>query len=177
MSLESRGMSKVSESFKARADGAAFWEAWVASVLTRGGLYVQCHPWTIDGKDHSQDFDLTVGSHQDCGLEGGCYLTDAQYVEVKSLSLNFTGPEDYPKDEVLVCSQNSYIRKASGRGLYAPFILCSTATGSLVYIPKGTEVTFGKEVHDRTRNELYKAVTVPKSALRPVQDFIELFHG
>lgn len=169
-------MRSVSESFRNRADSAAFWEAWVGACLTRGGLYVVLQPWEIDGKDHSQNYDLTVGSHQTVGEVGGAYLTKAIEVEVKSLSLEFNSPEDYPYDEVLVCSKSSFDRKAGRHNLYniyTDFFLVSTETGSILWLPKGTEIGT-KVVTDRERDETYQSVTCRKKDLRYLSDFIEM---
>lgn len=165
-------MRSVSESFRNRADSAAFWEAWVGACLTRGGLYVVLQPWEIDGKDHSQNYDLRVFKdfpwsidESDAGLD----------VEVKSLSLEFNNPDDYPYDEVLVCSKNSFDRKAGRHNLYnlyTDFFLVSVETGSILWLPEGTEIGT-KTVTDRERDETYQSVTCRKKDLRYLSDFIE----
>jgi hypothetical protein len=165
-------MRPVSESFKSRADSAAYWEAWVGAVLSRAGLVTLHHPFKYDdGKDHSKTWDLDVGHFTG---KYGAPLLRSRAVEVKSLSLKFSGTEDYPYDEVLLCSQNSFLKKWPGVDYtMRDFLLVSTHTGAIVWIPTMTQVHFGKEVLDRTRNELYKAVTVIRPQLRPLQDFIE----
>ncbi len=165
----------VSQSFIDRADSAAFYEAWVATVLTRGGLYVLHYPFVIDGKDHSQSYDLEVFRDIPCGDWGGelCHGTS---VEVKSLSLTFTCPEDYPFPEVLLCSQSSFNKKWPGRDYtMRDFLLVSRKTGSIVWVPTMTQVGV-KTVTDKTRNETYQAMTVNQSALSTLQDFVETFN-
>lgn len=162
----------VSQSFRDRADPAAFWEAWVGAVLARAGLYTTHCPFEIDGKDHGQTFDLMVGT---CP-EGDYY--DMKPVEVKSLKLTFNDPDTYPFDEVLVCSQNSFLRKWPGRDYsMRDFLFVSTQTGSIVWLPSMTKVTLGREIRDNSRNEVYKAVSASKDMLRPLDEFVEYIKG
>jgi hypothetical protein len=167
-------MRSVSESFRNRADSAAFWEAWVGACLTRGGLYVVLQPWEIDGKDHSQNYDLAVyrDKYRILKLGEPSHILE---VEVKSLSLEFNNPDDYPYDEVLVCSKNSFDRKAGRHNLYnlyTDFFLVSVETGSILWLPEGTEIGT-KVVTDRERDETYQSVTCRKKDLRYLSDFIE----
>lgn len=168
-------MRSVSESFRNRADSAAFWEAWVGACLTRGGLYCVLQPWEIDGKDHSQNYDLVVYRDEFRIIKpeepSGLFN-----VEVKSLSLEFNSPEDYPYDEVLVCSKSSFDRKAGVHNLYnlyTDFFLVSVETGSILWLPEGTEIGT-KVVTDRERDETYQSVTCRKKDLRYLSDFIEM---
>ncbi len=175
----------VSQSFRDRADSAAFYEAWVGAVLTRAGLYVTLHPFEIDGKDHGKSWDLDVfvePGHlisdrrkiKSLSKPRGSVRTEAVPVEVKSLSLKFHNVDDYPFGTVIVCSQNNFLRKWPGKQqTQRDFLLVSTRTGSIVWIPKHTAVTLGHDVLDGTRNELYKTVVVNKRQLCPFQDFIE----
>ncbi len=161
----------VSQSFIDRADGAAFYEAWVGAVLARAGLYTVHHPFLIDGKDHGHTWDLDVCAVDPCRSGGGLTITS---VEIKSLSLSFERPASYPYENVLVCSQNSWLRKWAGKDtVQRDFLLVSKPTGAIIWVPTGSKVELGVEVTDRSRNETYKAVQVNKGSLRPLQDFIE----
>ncbi len=169
-------MKGVSQSFIDRADSAAFYEAWVGAVLARAGLYTVHHPFKIDGKDHSQSYDLDVCD--EWTWTGQVYAggLDGTRVEVKSLNLTFTCPEDYPFPEVLLCSQSSFNKKWPGRDYtMRDFLLVSRKTGSIVWVPTMTQVGV-KTVTDKTRNETYQAMTVNQSALSPLQDFVETFN-
>ncbi len=160
----------VSKSFQDRADSAAFYEAWVGAVLARKGLYTLHNPFECDGKDHSQSFDLEVG------YERAQFDHDETLrVEVKSLNLTFTCPEDYPFPEVLLCSQSSFNKKWPGRDYtMRDFLLVSRKTGHIVWVPQMVQVS-SKEVHDNTRNETYQAMTVNQSALRSLTEFTDTF--
>lgn len=171
--------TKVSQSFRDRADSAAFYEAWVGAVLSRAGLYTLHHPFQIDGKDHSQSWDLDVSFshpgtlHYD-SRDVRSLRSSSVPVEVKSLSLTFLNTDSYPFDHVLICSQSSWLRKWPGTGtVQRDFLLVSRPTGAIVWIPKGTPVTLGHPVHDKQRNETYKAVKTNKGYLRPLSDFVE----
>ncbi len=164
----------VSQSFIDRADSAAFYEAWVGAVLARAGLYTLHHPFEIDGKDHGETFDLGVFKNN---LQPW-YEQPGNTVEVKSLNLTFYNPDTYPFEEVLVCSQNSWLRKWPGRYYtMRDFLFVSRATGSIVWLPTMTQVTLGKDVEDKGRGEVYKAVTVQREALRPLQEFVDHVKG
>jgi hypothetical protein len=162
----------VSESFKQRADSAAFYEAWVGAVLARKGLTTIHHPFEIDGKDHGQSWDLTLYRNVEPG-----HLKSVN-VEVKSLSISFADVESYPFNDVLICSQNSWNRKWPGRDYtMRDFLLVSKPTGHIVWIPCMTAVTLGHEVLDSARNELYRAVKCAKSSLRSLAEFVEHVRG
>lgn len=162
---------EVSPSFRKRAPSAAFWEAWVAAVLTRGGLYVELGPWAIDGKDYGLSVDLTVSSP-----------ARELKVEVKSLNLEFNNPSDYPYEPLLVCSENSYKRKWSKYGLWPKslpidFLFVSRVTGAVIWLPEGSLVQGGHMVHDRERNESHVSITASRAQLRGVDEFIQKAHG
>ena len=161
-------LNGVSPSFRFRADSAAYWEAWVAAVLARAGLYTLHHPFLIDNLDHSQSVDLDVfrnypGIVEDCGQTP---------LEIKSLSLEFNNSSDYPYEDVLVCSQSSFLKKWPGKeGIGRDFMLVSTVTGAMVWVPTGTRVGF-KEVMDKSRNECKPTAYCQKAELRELGDFI-----
>lgn len=159
----------VSQSFRDRADSAAFYEAWVGAVLARAGLYTLHYPFEIDGKDHSQTFDLETWSEPE----------NTRYtVEVKSLNLTFHNPESYPFEDVLLCSQSSYMKKWPGRDYtMRDFLLVSRVTGAVVWVPRMTQVTFEREIEDRGRGEVYKAVTVQREALMDLSEFVSHVKG
>lgn len=172
-------MYPVSQSFRDRAPKAAFAEAWVGACLTRAGFYVVLHPWVIDGKDHSQSFDLTVLNEAPVNAYyPGCTPEPKEVeVEVKGLSLTFHNLDSYPFNDVLVCSFNNFRKKYPGKDKTGrDFFLLSMPTGAIVWVPKGTPI-FIKEVLDSTRNELYKAVACNREDLRSFQDFAEAVNG
>lgn len=153
---------EVSESFRARADMAAFWEAWVGATMTRAGFEVRLMPWQIDGKDHSTTWDLELNMNF-------VYWS----VEVKSLTTRFTKASDYPYDPVLICSQNNFLKKSKDGRTPRPYFLVSRLTGSIVVVPSGLDVGMNHEVLDHKRNEFYKCVTAAKSQLIDLQDWID----
>ncbi len=170
----------VSQSFIDRADSAAFYEAWVGSVLARAGLYTVHHPFLIDGKDHGHYWDLDVYNcpPENYDLEH-LFPADGliqRNVEVKSLSVSFENVQQYPYETVLVCSQNSWLRKWPAKDMVQrDFLLVSKPTGCICWIPAGSPVELGVLVTDKSRNETYLAVQTNKGHLRPLQDFIETF--
>ena len=163
------------ESFAARANEAAFWEAWVGAVLARCGLYTVHHPFTVAqtmGETHAyaQTWDMDVSE---------CHPSEWEYsppteTEVKSLSLTFTMPDDYPHDEVLVCSAKNHGKKygkdagMSGRD----FLLVSRATGAIVWVPRGT-CMFQKEVTDNERGQTYMAMACKREDLRALKSYVQ----
>lgn len=159
-----------SKSFRDRADSAAFYEAWVGSVLARAGLYTAHYPFSIredgqPGEDFSKSHDLDVWSNPH----------RCSQVEVKSVNFAFSGPEDYPYNPVLLCSQSSFLKKWPGMSTTGRhFIIVSRMTGSMVWVPEHTPVTLGHEVVDGTRGEMYKAVVVGKYSLRDLQGFVSM---
>jgi len=164
----------VSKSFLDRADSAAFYEAWVGAVLSRAGLYTLHHPFVADGGDyHGQSWDLDVHPSTPYGNYDG--LIDWKVsVECKSLSLTFYNVDTYPFDEVLVCSQNSWLKKWPGKDTtQRDFLFISRPTGSILYLPRSSPVSLGVEVFDRSRSEAYKAVSTKKENLQELSDFIE----
>lgn len=146
--------AKVSQSFRGRADEAAFFEAYVAAMLTRNGLYVLCHPWAIDGKDHGKTWDLdacSVGPKPVGGMSVADDGWPSTRLEIKSIKTDFTGPSNYPYPQVLVCSFNSWQRKWPGTDHTSrDFMFVSRTTGQMVWLPKGSPVTI-TEIVDRER--------------------------
>lgn len=167
----------ISEGFRRRADSAAFYEAWVGSVLARAGLYTVHHPFTLaNGKGdiakYRLTWDLDVSATPPNG-DANCLS-----VEVKSSSKTFSSVGNYPEKAVLVCSQNSFMRKwpkseQTGRD----FLHVSRPTGSILWLPKGTKVTMGIEVYDPSRKEVYKAVAAQRNQLCELWQFVEYVHG
>jgi hypothetical protein len=156
----------VSKSFLQRADEAAFWEAWVGAVLSRAGLYTLHNPFVVDGSSsHDKSWDLEVGPDKNDQLE---------QVEVKAVKLTFTCPDDYPFPRVLVCSQNSWLKKWPGRDYVSrSFLVVSQKTGAILWVPPMTDVRLGVEVTDKSRNNTYKAVDADAACLKTLGDFIE----
>lgn len=170
----------VSDSFRRRADSAAFFEAYVASRLTRLGLHVVLYPVVVAAPGESLEaFHRTV----DLRVRGACDPTPSNSggfsgfpVEVKSQNMSFTDdPSSYPKDSPLVCSQSSWGHKCAGRSTTRyDQLYVSRITGGILWLPAGSPVTLGVEVYDSKRNELYKAVATSKQYLRSVSVFAGL---
>lgn len=162
----------LSESFKARANTACFWEAWVGACIARMGLYTRHAPLVLDGKPGASD--LAV-----CGDFWGDKDDIWTDVEVKSSNLTFNNAADYPKDPVLVCSFNGWQRKRkyfnTPSALDINHLIVSRITGAIVWVPANAEVGFS-ETYDNDRGELYKTVTIKKSDLRDFIDFVEQFN-
>jgi hypothetical protein len=165
--------------FAGRANEAAFWEAWVGAVLARCGLYTVHHPFTVANslkqvKDYYHTWDLDVSAEHPHDYIPGRGLTPT---EVKSVALTFTGPEDYPFEQCLVCSEASHKRKRGELdSTGTAFLLVSRATGAIVYVPVGTKLLV-KEVHDGDRGETYKAVYCRKEDLRALKEYVQAVGG
>lgn len=158
----------ISDSFKQRADSSAFFEAWVGAMLSRSNLYSVHHPFTLAGETgnpvsfyaHTWDLDVSTDNR---------VFTP---VEVKSVNLRFTLPNDYPHLGILVCSEASFNKKWPDKvSTQRDFLLVSRETGAIVWIPKGTE-TGRTEVTDKTRKETYMCRTVHKSDLCTFAHFV-----
>lgn len=163
----------VSQSFADRADSAAFYEGWVSAVLSRCGLYVLHRPFVVDGsKEHDLSVDISVGVEASNAGQATLIQNSAD-VEIKSLNLDFKNPFDYPYDEVLLCSQSSFLKKWPGAyKTERDFLMVSRVTGAILWVPKRTDVMFGKEIYDSKRGELYRAVAVQRKFLRPLKGFV-----
>lgn len=167
-----RAQRPVSDSFRARADSACFFEAWVGSALARAGLYTLHHPFNIDNQDHGMSHDLSVLTGPDFDLRDPTWTT----VEVKSVNVKFTTASTYPFSDILVCSQNSFLRKWPGSSkTKRDFLFVSRDTGNIVWLPVGSMVELGIEVMDGT--ELYRVVQAKKTDLRELSDFCEVIRG
>lgn len=167
--------------FASRANEAAFWEAWVGAILSRCGLYTVHHPFTVannPGEVHlyGETFDLDVGPIHPYGCCEHHDQIPMVETEVKSLSLTFTCPEDYPFDQVLVCSENSHKRKSDQYKTPRPFLMVSRPTGAIVYVPAGTDLAV-RSVHDASRGETYKVVYCKKGDLRGLKAFVQAVGG
>ncbi len=169
-SKKQRADSYISDSFKSRADSAAFFEAWVGARLSRSNLYSVHHPFTVASETgnpvsfyaHTWDLDVSPDNK---------LFTP---VEVKSVSLSFTEPNDYPHLGVLVCSESSYEKKwQKAEVLMRDFLLVSRNTGGIVWIPKGAPVT-RREVTDKKRGETYWCKAVTKQCILSLADFVEV---
>lgn len=163
--------SSVSPSFRKRANEAAFWEAWVGTVLARAGLYTLHHPFVADGGDyHALSWDLDVSVD---GLNPPIAAGPWIPLECKSLSLTFTCPEDYPYDTVLICSANSWGRKwPSATDTMRDFLFISRETGNILWLPKGAPAKM-KKTTDTTRGESYNVMYTDSRNLSPLIDFID----
>jgi hypothetical protein len=164
----------VSQSFRDRADSAALFEAYVASALTREGLYVLCHPWAIDGKDHGQSYDLEVSRRHPNNSSEYDFWSPVTTVEVKSLNRAFTGPYDYPFKDILVCSLSSWQKKWPGTAAtQRDFLFISRVSGAIIWLPNGSETSV-TEVEDKSRlGYIQKTMTSPSSCLKSFKSFVE----
>jgi hypothetical protein len=167
MSYAKGGSEVVSESFKRRADSAAFWEAWVGSVLSRAGLYTLHHPFTIaknytEVREHGQTWDL----------EAWCENRNPVKIEVKSVNLTFLGPVSHPHEDVNLCSKKSFDRKGWADVLGRDFLIVSRATGSIVWMPDGSEVSFS-DTFDSDRKEKFTICTAKRSSMQDLHAFVE----
>ncbi len=158
----------ISESFKQRADSSAFFEAWVGAMLSRCNLLTVHHPFTLANETgnpvsfyaHTWDLDVSADNK---------LFTP---VEVKSVNLKFTEPNDYPHLGVLVCSDASFTKKWPGKSkTQRDFLMVSRETGGIIWLPKGTETGI-TVVTDKTRKETYDCRTTHKSSLLPLSAFV-----
>lgn len=166
-SVPAKKTRPLSQSFKDRANEACFWEAYSAAVLARAGLYVGHFPFSLseaetESKGFSHDLDVSIDG-----------LDPLWPIEVKSKNIHFTTTDDYPYEDVFVCSQNFFLRNWPGyTALGRDFLLVSTQSGAILWMPAGTPVSLGKEVLDSKRGELFKCVTCDKKYLRSLQEFV-----
>ncbi len=163
----------ISESFKQRADSSAFFEAWVGAMLSRSNLFTLHHPFTLATEtgnplsfySHTWDLDVSPDNR---------VFTP---VEIKSVNLKFTEPNDYPHMGILVCSDASWQKKWPGSEKTGrDFLMVSRETGGIVWVPKGTETGI-TQVTDKTRNETYACRTTHKSELVSFGFFVEHIQG
>ncbi len=165
----------VSDSFRGRADSAAYWEAWCGAVLSRANLHT--HHYPFPGGDFGSDGEY--GHTWDLNVSNTAYPWGNQHpVEVKSVNLTFTNASDYPCDSVIVCSQNSFLRKWPGSSSVGrDFLFVSRITGNIVWLPSASKISVGHETMDRSRGELYKTVHAKKSDLHDLSEFVEKVRG
>ncbi len=158
----------ISDSFKQRADSSAFFEAWVGAMLSRCNLFTCHHPFTLAAETgnpvsfyaHTWDLDVSVDNR---------VFTP---VEVKSVNLRFTEPNDYPHLGVLVCSDASFQKKWPGKTTtQRDFLMVSRETGGIIWLPKGSD-TGVTMVTDKTRKETYACRTTHKSELSSFAHFV-----
>ncbi len=158
----------ISESFKQRADSSAFFEAWVGAMLSRSNMYSVHHPFTLATETgnpvsfYAHTWDLDVSADNKVFTQ----------VEIKSVNLKFTEPNDYPHLGVLVCSDASFTKKWPGKTrTQRDFLMVSRETGGIIWLPKGTE-TGVTVVTDKTRKETYQCRTTHKENLRSFANFV-----
>ncbi len=162
----------ISDSFRQRADSSAFFEAWVGAKLSRSNLYTVHHPFSLAAETgnplsfyaHTWDLDVYVAPPSEVP-DGGIP------VEVKSVNLKFTEPNDYPHLGLLVCSDASWQKKWPGSDVVnRDFLMVSRDSGGIVWLPKGAPV-IRKLITDPTRGEKYLCVASHKAELRSFSDF------
>lgn len=158
----------ISESFKERADAAAFFEAWVGAMLARADLTTLHYPFTLaaeTGHDlafYANTWDLDVSKDKLIWTP----------LEVKSVNLKFTFPNDYPHLGVLVCSDASWQKKWKGQETtQRDFLMVSRLTGGIVWLPKGSDTGL-TQMTDKTRGETYACRTTHKESLRSFEMFV-----
>lgn len=161
--------ARISESFKARADSSAYWEAWVGARLARMNLWTKHWPVTLADElgvplsHYAHSWDLDVSAN-------GTVFTP---VEVKSINLSFLDPKDYPHQGVLVCSDASWRKKWGMQDtLKRDFLIVSRVTGGIVWLPKGASCGLTR-VTDKTRGETYMARSTHVSNLQPLVAFAD----
>jgi hypothetical protein len=162
------GKNYISESFRQRADSAAFFEAWVGAKLSRANLFTVHHPFTLASETgnplgfYAHTWDLDVG------IDNVNWLP----VEVKSVNLSFMEPGNYPHLGLLVCSDASWQKKWPGaETVQRDFLMVSRDTGCIVWLPKGSPTT-KRQQKDPSRNETYVCVAAQKCELRSFGAFI-----
>lgn len=164
---------KFSQSFLARADEAAFWEAYVGALLKRNGLYVIQEPMDL-GEFHDPEkstcFDLHVSPNASLDPSFG--------VEVKSRRTYFSSVSDLAqktKGGLTLCSQSWFLKNWPGYDCTGrDFLLVSAPTGCILWAPMGTQVTLGVEVTDYDRNEVYRVATIDPCGLLPLDAFVAM---
>jgi hypothetical protein len=172
-----RDVHGLSQSFKLRADGAAFWEAWVGAALSRKGLYTVHHPFKLASEEGKHAIDYMFTWDIDVALDWPD--APATYwarlpVEIKSHDRSFTSPHDYPYPKKIICSQTSYNRKWHGKThLQRDFLYVSQHTGAIIWLPCGSPVEFDVEMYDQKRGERFKAVQTDSSNMRDLDSFVE----
>lgn len=167
----------ISESFKQRADSAAFFEAWVGAKLSRSNLFTVHHPFTLSSETgnplsfYAHTWDLDVSADYPCH-EDGTLPAKMTPVEVKSVNLSFNQPNDYPHLGLLVCSDASWQKKWPGaETVQRDFLMVSRETGGIVWLPKGSPVV-RKLVKDPSRGEEYLCVASHKVELKSFNEFV-----
>lgn len=176
---------RITKSFVDRCDTAAYWEAYVAGLLSRLGLDVIHPALTIAGPDDKlEDFygssDLVVGYALDSGmdLDGAAIGFNAvASVEVKSSTKTLAENQKY--DRTLVCSQNAWKRKF-GDGItgvpkkYA-FVFISSDGHTRVLPPESTVGV--RRVFDKSRCEVYQCMDCDSKDLITLEEWVEQIRG
>lgn len=158
-------MSKLSQSFKDRADEACFWEAWVAAMIARNGYPVTHMDFSVGDEadpEKAISFDLVIGG-----------LPDKLPVDVKSRGVRFTQPESFPFESVNVCSANFARRNfKTEKELGRHFLIVSSFTGHILWLPKGTPLQ-SRMVIDGTRSEAFLCMAADRDCLQTFGEFID----
>lgn len=156
----------TSASFNDRLDGAAFWEAWVASRITR----------TIKGASVTL---MSVGEAKDVTVYPDMVLgIDEDYdrrleLEVKSRNVSFTGVNDYPFPTINTCSKSYWERTGH---LGRQYLIVSQATGNIIWIPSWVE-KHQKVAVDHTRGQQFDCMAVDTMEAKDWHDFVRFCHG
>ena len=133
----------------------------VAGVMRGAGVHVEVTPYRVrdrvENRHHWNDeFDL---------------LANSRRIEVKSRSLDFTGPRDYPKDTAFVYSLRGWRAKTHRP---AAIVLVSQARRGLAVIPASTERRWiARRVKDRERRIEYTVLEVRRELLVPIDALID----
>lgn len=159
-------MSTTAGKFEDRLDGAAFWEAWVASRITR----------TIKGASVTlmsvgEAKDVTVYPDMRMNIDGldGRNLD----LEVKSRNVSFTGVSDYPFPTINTCSKSYWERTGH---LGRQYLIVSQSTGNIIWIPSWVE-KHQKVAMDNTRGQQFDCMAVDTMEAKDWHDFVSFCHG
>jgi hypothetical protein len=161
---------KRSASYCARMNEASFWETWVATVLSRAGLFTVHWPSLVDGgTEHLDSWDLGV-AHKN--------PFDYRKVEVKAFNIPFNSAENIRRP-LFLSSQVAWDRKGlgaenhTGNHTLREWLIVSKITGMVVWVPKGSPVVTHVPQHDMSRDERFLGVTVDGKYVRSLDRFVE----
>jgi len=171
VSLTDKNGQKFSPGFLKRFDEGAFWESYVATVLSRNGLYVLHEPThlgeTVDkNKSYSCDLQVSMDPMLEVSIP----------VEVKSKNLRFGDSfADYPDADIKVCSQKWFLKNWPGYDCTGrDFLFVSTKTNSILWLPQGTKVQLGVESFDKYYGYTETWATARADQLQPLSSFVAM---
>lgn len=171
VSLTGKNGRTFSSDFLRRFDEGAFWESYVATILSRNGLYVLHEPTHLgETQDKLKSFscDLQVGMDP--------MLEVTVPVEVKSKQTHFNGdPNQYPYARMNVCSQNWFLKNWPGYDCTGrDFLFVSSKTSEILWLPVGTKVELGHETMDDYYGYKETWATAYAGELKSLSDFVDM---